>query len=1474
MIGLPQAISDKLRAFDRSRSRTQALHRLGEALVFCCAGLVLLVLLEAALKPAYVWRVVLSSIFYLFLAFLVGRALLPFLSRRDLSDVAWEFERAAGSHFEERIVSAVELARTAETQPGISSWMVRRTIELAEEEIRAADARGLVDRKPAITAWKRAALGLAIVLGASLIPGIGARVWLALSPSRPSLVLSNVQLTVAPGNARVRQGSPLEVTASGVNLPEQVSTRIRWDDGFQENVPMQPAGSNSFAIKIPGVSQGFRYSVQAADAESAVFTVKVDVPPRLARLQLLVQPPAYTLGTNRTIEGGTADFLVGSRVRIVLETAEEKVAAAEWFSDQEPARKFAVETGRLALELLPTNPVTYQVRLTGLNQLQSVSPQKWTLRPLPDQPPAARLVTIGSDPGLVQRDEILPLQAHAADDVGLKRVDLLILSKEAQADLKTLHSAGAGMPTREFRDALNYNLADLNMVSGDEIQLQLVATDLHEQVTRTEPLSFTVGATDKAVEAQVAARLKQLVSAIVAQTDFLQQTRSSWLSIARNFRDDDPSAQAPALTVLRSRLQEFGAEIDDIGRRLVAESETNNLAESRFMYRLGSTISAWGTQQREVLLGNCSQLERARGTNIYDNFSLGRELFSRALLDLEQYRRVVSVLEGTFETDVLATRCESAQSRYKRALPVFRGENTVAPLGQTAGLTATFFDDLYLTGKLLERKLCNPRFDNYAPANRRDNWSARFEGEVNLPEEGEWTLACISDDGVRLLMDGTSVLPKESWSLHPATQYKADLKLKAGWHPVVIEFYQGSSESKLQFLAGKKGAPLQEVPAGWLRPLMTSEPKPDLATNSALNALVQSSLRDRVRTSLAQPAVVPPTLAPMTNDVHNENLGRLIREKTPVGDALTSNLLSFASWTADQSRDPELKADDLTGVAKAARQILREELEKYRWRYEGAAALKKVQNAIEELREITHELRRLPYNSKKTRTEQEQAKVQIAKSWQKELQRATQEASHQFFETAKEKEATLAQRATALNAATKTEEQLEPAVQKLGAALEPERNKDETAGAIEQQLNDISNRYRELNEMQEKINREEVAARARKALPPARAFARAQQSQEPAAAESRYAAMKPPVASVIEALRVAGDYAEAQRLQGHSAETPQEAKGKETAQQLRELAMRTDRNIPSFAQSIPPPMRQQTEALDQHKTTQQESANTLARPRLAMSLESARLAQQSDPKTAIAYGLLGEDLGSLLEKPDSLASQTLQPLVDRAAALAGEKGEEARQAEIRAANERFRQMAAADPNNSEALAGRLEAASALARQAAGEAPKRQPLNSELGEMSSLASSTANWADSTDPREVAAGAANEASNEIQAAPQKWESYNAASEMLADAARQLRSESATADLASLNPFPTPPSTAEAELQSASAAPEANGNLEGMAGRAILQPPPKGLDQAEWARLAERLRQAIRSSGIENFSQEHQAAIRAYFERLSSDNQKSSR
>jgi hypothetical protein len=62
--------------------------------------------------------------------------------------------------------------------------------------------------------------------------------------------------------------------------------------------------------------------------------------------------------------------------------------------------------------------------------------------------------------------------------------------------------------------------------------------------------------------------------------------------------------------------------------------------------------------------------------------------------------------------------------------------------------------------------------------------------------------------------------------------------------------------------------------------------------------------------------------------------------------------------------------------------------------------------------------------------------------------------------------------------------------------------------------------------------------------------------------------------------------------------------------------------------------------------------------------------------------------------------------------------------------------------------------------------------------------------------------------------------------------------------------------------------DGQVRGEAGRPVAGAAAAGLDRAAWSALPERLRQAVRSGAVEQFGEEHQQAIRAYFTRLSEE------
>jgi hypothetical protein len=406
------------------------------------------------------------------------------------------------------------------------------------------------------------------------------------------------------------------------------------------------------------------------------------------------------------------------------------------------------------------------------------------------------------------------------------------------------------------------------------------------------------------------------------------------------------------------------------------------------------------------------------------------------------------------------------------------------------------------------------------------------------------------------------------------------------------------------------------------------------------------------------------------------------------------------------------------------------------------------------------------------------------------------------------------------------------------------------------------------------MNREHVAGLARKALPAVRAFDQAKKQASDPALDKKFDRAQTDTAAIAEAARVAGDYREAARLDKLVGDSPANSDAPALASEVHSLASQTDRNPPSLASTIPPPMQKETDALASHDEKGAEAASKLAPTRLAISIEAERLARRGDPKAAAAYDLLGQDLGEAINAPEKLDDQVLRPLTERALALAGKKGAEARAAEIAAAKARLAKMEPKAPN-APALAAELDALSALSLQAARDESKDPPLLERLSELVRLAPPVSDWADSTDEEEVAASASHDSEEGLVANPKSWEAHTDSSEILAEAARLVRQIDANRDLEHHDPFPsdqeTPPGKESAPQPSdkpsnkPSDKSDQTGRMTGDAGIAITQQTPGGLDQAEWARLNERLQKNIRNSGGENFTEEQRAAIQAYFEKL---------
>src|SRR5919107_777448 len=122
----------------------------------------------------------------------------------------------------------------------------------------------------------------------------------------------------------------------------------------------------------------------------------------------------------------------------------------------------------------------------------------------------------------------------------------------------------------------------------------------------------------------------------------------------------------------------------------------------------------------------------------------------------------------------------------------------------SGGLDATYFDNINFTGTQVSRTDATINFDwgsgSPHPSIGSDTFSARWTGQIEAPASGVYTFTTTSDDGVRLFVDGRTVV--ENWTDHGPTDNSGTMTLEAGRrYDIQLDFYEngGGAVAKLQW---------------------------------------------------------------------------------------------------------------------------------------------------------------------------------------------------------------------------------------------------------------------------------------------------------------------------------------------------------------------------------------------------------------------------------------------------------------------------------------------------------------------------------------------------------------------------------------------------------------------------------------------------------------------------------------------------
>ena len=145
--------------------------------------------------------------------------------------------------------------------------------------------------------------------------------------------------------------------------------------------------------------------------------------------------------------------------------------------------------------------------------------------------------------------------------------------------------------------------------------------------------------------------------------------------------------------------------------------------------------------------------------------------------------------------------------------------------GAGTGITGTYFSDMTLTNAVVTRTDATLNFDwgNGSPASGvgMDNFSARWTGQVQAQFSETYTFTTLSDDGVRLWVNGQLLV--DNWTDHAPIENSGTVPLVAGQkYDVKMEYFENSGGAAAKLFWASSSTAKQIIPVTQLFPSGTT----------------------------------------------------------------------------------------------------------------------------------------------------------------------------------------------------------------------------------------------------------------------------------------------------------------------------------------------------------------------------------------------------------------------------------------------------------------------------------------------------------------------------------------------------------------------------------------------------------------------------------------------------------------------------
>ncbi|MDQ3486219.1 MAG: hypothetical protein M3468_00630 [Acidobacteriota bacterium] len=371
-------------------------------------------------------------------------------------------------------------------------------------------------------------LALAIIAG---YPGL----MHSYETARLRLFPGSISVDVQPGNLRIAAGKPVTIKATlhafGAELARTAPT-LTVKAGGESRVVNMAAAEDGFEFHFESVDRTFEYSVSAGRLVSPAYTVTALFPPRVQRIDIQYQYPAFSGLRPRTEEdGGDVYAPAGTRVRLAIHV-DKPVASGE-LTMSSGASPIAESGGRVVhADMLLTRNDSYRIRLADADGLVSDGDSEYFIRLMDDRPPDVRILRPAGDQGITPLEEVA-IEARAEDDFGVASLDLVFAVGGGPERTVPFTKVSGGETDRTGAHLLAAE--DLNVKPGDVITYYARARDVGRGKRSTEtrsdlfflevrPFNEEFVASQSQANSGAGAADQQLDSLIAAQKEIISAT--------------------------------------------------------------------------------------------------------------------------------------------------------------------------------------------------------------------------------------------------------------------------------------------------------------------------------------------------------------------------------------------------------------------------------------------------------------------------------------------------------------------------------------------------------------------------------------------------------------------------------------------------------------------------------------------------------------------------------------------------------------------------------------------------------------------------------------------------------------------------------------------------------------------------------------------------------------------------------------